>query len=129
MLKNYQERTHHTLVEHSLVFFYDDNHGFAFPCDANGNVTISEMTDCAVNNLTDCMAHPERFQRFGEIRTERRHITDPAHGTCECGEEVYLYDQYMGACECENCGRWYNLFGQEIMPPEMWRDECIEEDW
>ena len=129
MLKNYQERTHHTLVEHSLIFFYDDNGGFAFPCDANGNVAISEMTDCAVKNLTDCMAHPERFQRFGEIRTERRRITDPAHGTCECGAEVYLYNQYMGACECENCGRWYNLFGQEIMQPEMWRGECIAEDW
>ena len=68
-------------------------------------------------------------KRQREIERQRRKIKDPAHGTCVCGSEVYLYNQYMGACECENCGRWYNLFGQEIMPPEMWRGECISEDW
>ena len=126
MLKNYTPRESHTIVEHSLVFFYDENGGFAFPCDASGNVAISELSDCAMNNLTDCIAHPERFKYFNEIRTERRRVSDPAHGTCQCGEEVYLYDAYMGACECPNCGRWYNLFGQELNNPSTWGDG---DDW
>ena len=49
---------------------------------------------------------------------------EPAHGICRCGEEVTLIDEYMGSCQCENCGQWYNLFGQELLPPNQW-----EEDW
>lgn len=129
MLKNYIPSSTRILEEHSLVFFFDETGGFAFPCDKNGNVTISELSDCAMENLTDCMAHPERFERFAEIRTERRKIKNPAHGTCVCGSEVYLYNQYMGACECPGCDRWYNLFGQEIMPPEKWEEDDYCEEW
>jgi hypothetical protein len=28
----------------------------------------------------------------------------------------------MGACQCENCGQWYNIFGQELIDPEYWED-------
>lgn len=129
MLKNYVPRESRIIEEHSLIFFYDDNGGFSFPCDENGNVALSEMTDCAVANLEDCKKHPERFQYFNKVRTWRRRVSDLAHGTCECGAEVYLYNQYMGACECD-CGRWYNLFGQELIPPERWEEnEDPEEYW
>ena len=121
MLKDYKPREYHTIVEYGLRFFYDDNGGFEFPCDAAGNVCISEMEQCAVDNLMWCMAHPEKFQTFGEVQTYRRRVADPAHGKCSCGREVFLWDQYMGACECE-CGRWYNLFGQELLPPEEWEE-------
>lgn len=43
-----------------------------------------------------------------------------AIGECKCGAEVPLMDQYMGACECPGCGQWYNLSGQELLPPEEW---------
>jgi len=126
MLKNYTPKEWQTIVEHELVFYYDDNGGFAFPCDASGNVDTSELSPFAINNLTDCMKHPEKFKYFNQVRTERRRVCDPAHGICECGEEVYLWDEYMGACECPNCGRWYNLFGQELNPPSSWADG---DDW
>lgn len=122
MLKNYVPRSSENIDEHSLIFFYDDDGGFSFPCDENGFVDISGITDCAFANLLDCMSHPERFKYFGEVRTEHRTIRHNAHGTCDCGEEVYLYNEYMGACECPNCGRWYNLFGQELIRPEYWED-------
>ena len=32
----------------------------------------------------------------------------------------------MGAFECA-CGQWYNMFGQELNPPEDW-EEPLEED-
>ena len=126
MLKNYTPKEYRTVVDHSLVFNYDRNSGFSFPCDANGNVNISNLNPCAARNLNECMAHPEKFQDFAKVETNRWRVSDPAHGTCECGEEVYLYDEYMGACECPNCGRWYNLFGQELNPPSSWADG---DDW
>ena len=43
-------------------------------------------------------------------------------GKCECGNEVMLMDQHMGAAECPECGQWYNLFGQKLKPPEDWED-------
>lgn len=125
MLKNYHRRERHTIVGYSLNFMYDSNSGCSFPCDPAGNVTISELSECAVQNLLDCTAHPERFTEYAVVEREERKVTDPAHGTCECGREVYLYNQFCGACECE-CGRWYNLFGQEVASPEQWSDG---EDW
>ena len=37
-----------------------------------------------------------------------------------CGEEFYLQDEYLGACECPRCGQWFNLFGQEVTDPSSW---------
>ena len=38
MLKNYKPATYKTVVEHQLVFLDSENGGYAFPCDANGNL-------------------------------------------------------------------------------------------
>ena len=52
---------------------------------------------------------------------EYRH--SPALVKCECGEEFYLEDQYLGSCECPNCGSWYNLFGQSVLAPDQYDAE------
>jgi len=36
-------------------------------------------------------------------------------GTCPCGREVTIQ---FDDTECE-CGRYYNLFGQELVPPSQ----------
>ena len=61
---------------------------------------------------------------------EKKTVTSPAAGhmyvaSWEDGssETVYLYDRYRAACQCPKCGRWYNLFGQELLPPEMWEED------
>ena len=59
---------------------------------------------------------------FNKIIEYEHSIRDNAHGTCECGNEVELYDEYYGACQCEKCGKWYNLFGQELNPPTYWEE-------
>lgn len=39
--------------------------------------------------------------------------------TCECGNEIYASDEESTiAWQCEECGRWYNLFGQEVPCPD-----------
>jgi hypothetical protein len=29
----------------------------------------------------------------------------------------------MGANECPHCGQWYNVFGQELLPPDQWEED------
>lgn len=121
MLKNIVERKHREIEEYRLCFYTDETGGYAFDCDKDGNLS-DELTDCANGNYRECMAHPEKFPYlWNKVCKHTRTYTDEAHGTCDCGREVYLYNQYMGACECE-CGRWYNLFGQELSPPTAWEE-------
>ena len=120
MLKNITPRERKTIVEHYIDFDFDDNGGFSFPCDPAG--ALYELPPEAKNNYDWCMAHPEKFERWNKHTEIRRSYTENASGDCICGNRVELYDQYMGACECQNCGRWYNLFGQELLPPEHWED-------
>ena len=126
MLKNMTARERKTLISFSLVFDDGHNNGFGFPCDKEGNV--KNIHPEAAENLAWCKEHPEVFVRFNEVITIRQTYTEPAHGICKCGEVVILENQYHGACECPKCGQWYNLFGQSLLPPDMWEDE-LEEDW
>lgn len=41
-------------------------------------------------------------------------------GKCECGKVIELWNEYLGASECEYCGRWHNLFGQLLNDPSTW---------
>ena len=103
MLKNYVPRTAHEEVEYSLEWTDRDGNGFSFPCDEAGNALTEHMTQAALNNLAYCKAHATEFWYAGSFHTRRYTVHDNAHGTCSCGREVYLYDEYYGACECE-CG-------------------------
>ena len=123
MIKNYVKRQVRYENHYYRRFYVDDNGGFSFPCDENGNVLPFEY-DAARKNYEDAMAHPEKFVYWNEFVCEKRRVVDSAHGTCKCGQEVYLFDHYRGACECPNCGQWYNMFGQELLPPSEW-----EENW
>lgn len=125
MLKNYIPASHHTVTEYKLVFDDGVFNGYGFPCDANGKLLQSEEENpVAHENMRHCLEHPERFVRFNKILKHERRVKDNAHGTCSCGYEVELWDQYMGACQCEKCGKWYNLFGQELVAPEYWEEDC-----
>lgn len=116
-----------TAIQYSREFTREDSSGFSFPCDEHGNVFPFEF-DCARKNYEWCMAHPEEFDaEWNEFRTWKNTYREPAHGTCVCGEEVYLIDEYQGACECPNCGRWYNLFGQELLPPDQWESDYYDD--
>ena len=126
MLKNYVKAERKEDVSYDLDFLFEEDHGgYGFPCDEKGNVLPFQNEEIK-KNYEWCMAHPEKFETFAKVTKYVNRYTEPAHGTCACGEEVYLFDQYLGACECPNCGRWYNLFGQELNPPSTWEDG---DDW
>lgn len=122
MLKNYVPSDWETVTDHTLVFDDGRGNGLCFYCDEDGN--LLDPNPAALRNLEWAKGHPENYVRAGKFIHRERRIRTPAHGTCECGQEILLVSDYMGACNCPNCGRWYNLFGQELLPPEQW-----EEDW
>ena len=125
MLRNLVERTPVEIVERTIEFTDAEGNGFSFDADERGNPILAN--ECAKHNYEYAIAHPEEYEIYDELVVRRRTYIEPAHGTCACGTEITLYDEYHGACECEKCGRWYNLFGQELLPPEYWENE--EEEW
>lgn len=123
MIKNYKPSHWVTEKYYKLNFYVDSCGGCAFDCDENGNLT----NELQRKNYEYCMAHPEKYPyAFNEIEEIEREYKEPATGTCNCGEEIELYNEYMGACECPNCGQWWNLFGQELNTVETW---ASGEDW
>ena len=130
MLKNFVPSRTVERIECVLAFDDGEGNGYAFPCDMAGNLNLSDMSKTALENYASCMASPDKFVRFNEVVACRSTYQEPGHGTCRCGAEIQLWDQYYGACSCENCGRWYNLFGQSLLPPEQWElDPCEDEPW
>ena len=112
----YIEETYYTIT-------FDDGcyNGFSFPCDKDGNPDTNDMNyDSWKKNYEYCMSNPDKFVRYNKILKRTFGWREPSHGECSCGETVYLVDEYMGACECPNCGQWYNLAGQELLPPDKW---------
>ena len=123
MLNNIVRPERRLEVTYGLRFYAYPDGGFEFPCDVDGNVNLSSMTEVAQKNYKYCISHPEEYPyAFNEVHKYSRWIKDEPYGTCHCGERVYLFNEYMGACQCGKCGQWYNLFGQELLPPSDWEE-------
>ena len=121
MISNYVPSQWRTEIEYRLDFDRGDGGGFTFPCDENGNILTTNPA--AMDNYKYCMEHPEQFKVFNHFTARKYTVRDEPHGVCHCGEHIVLYNQYYGACQCDNCGQWYNLFGQELLPPVNWEEE------
>ncbi|WP_027406137.1 hypothetical protein [Anaerovibrio sp. RM50] len=121
MLKNIVRPEEEKIVEHVVEFYYEDGQGgYSFPCDENGKPDFDDMTEGAIKNYHMCMDNPQKFGSYNKMRTRVRYFKPSSYGTCHCGNTVYFENEYMGACQCDKCGQWYNLFGQELLPPEQW---------
>lgn len=112
-----------TCREYSIDFDYGDGSGFSFPADENGRIREELLSDDALANYEYCISHPELFEEPGHFVSREYNYTTPAIGECVCGNQMELTNEYMGACKCPKCGRWYNLFGQALLDPEYWEDD------
>lgn len=121
MIKDFKPATYETITEYDLVFDDGRDNGFWFPCDKDGRL-LTELSKEAIKNYNDCLKKPEKFERYNKIVKTERRVRNNATGTCHCGNKVELYDMYYGACQCDKCGQWYNLFGQMLVPPEQWEE-------
>lgn len=128
MLRNITRPERKVRITYEISFMHKGGQsGFGFPCDREGN--LEPLNPDAKRNYDYCIAHPEEFpEQYNEIITIRQPYTEPGRGDCICGRTVYLEDRYYGACCCD-CGRWYNTFGQELLPPDQWEEDPSEEDY
>ena len=122
MLKLIREREPVTVTEYYIEFKYKDdpNAGFCFPATRLGAPDFSSMAPEAKVNYEACLTD-ERLTE-AEFTTTTRTYVEPAVGKCSCGALVTLDSDYQGAVSC-GCGRWYNLFGQELRDPRYWEDD------
>lgn len=110
----YVEHTHYM-----LEFLHDRDWGYSFPCDKDGNVL--DLNEGCAKSLAQCLEHPEAYPwSFNEVRKYTQRMREPDTGTCSCGQHVELVNEYMGAFQCPRCGQWYNMAGQELLPPDKW---------
>lgn len=121
MLRNIVRRHAVTETKFSIDFDRSDGTGFSFECDSRFQPILD--SECALQNYQYAKKHPEEFEVYDELVRREFTYVEEGHGTCVCGNEVHLWDQYHGACECTGCGRWYNLYGQELLKPEYWEDD------
>jgi hypothetical protein len=130
MIENYKRGEYVTRISYEQVFDDSRGNGFAFPCDKEGNL-YRNLTEAAYRNWRWCIVHPEKFSRYGKVVSYKHSWREPNTGTCHCGQEIELVNEYMGACECPKCGQWYNLFGQELRPVREWFEDenSNEEPW
>lgn len=127
MIKDFKRGEWVEKTDYELRFYRDANGGFAFPCDKDGNPLMDPDNKAAWDNYHECLKNPEEFPYYFNHKVANTHSwREPNSGTCYCGTRIELVNEYMGACECPKCGKWYNLFGQELKNPEHW-DEG--DDW
>ena len=100
---------------------------YSFDCNKNGEVNINSLPKEAQKNYFMCISSPDRFSKH--IAHYTRKWREPARAICKCGKEIFLENEFMGACSCPYCDRWYNMFGQELNPPELWEDDEDDEDY
>ena len=122
MIKIIKERTPETIVDYTIEFLYKDdpNAGFMFPALPNGEPDFDNMPPEAKANYEKCLTDDRLTE--AEFLKGTRTYWAPAIGKCICGRKVVLDADYQGAVRCE-CGKWYNLFGQELRDPQYWEED------
>ena len=122
------------MLDRRIEFDFPKHFGAAasFKADEHWNLLPFE-NEAAKANYERCldavrMGSPDvkgPFNRVFEVEG-----IEPAEGKCEkCGATVLLMEQYMGACQCNKCGQWYNLFGNALLDPEYWDESRLDEEW
>lgn len=91
--------------------------GFTFPVDEKTMEVV--LNDANRENYERCLREPQRYLDQGIVKRTNSYRL-PALLQCDCGEKFRLYNTYMGASQCPECGLWYNMFGEELKEPSEW---------
>ena len=121
-LKMLSARNVKTISRRVLEFDSKETPGWGYRFDLDDNDNPIFNSDAARKNYEFAHNNPD----FAEYKAtyDTKHV-EPAKGQCSCGEVVALVDQYYGAFSCPKCGKWYNMFGQELLHPKYWdREVC-----
>lgn len=100
--------------------------GYSFDVAPNGELLAVAPKEARANYeyaLTLPFVNGRQLYDAG-VKEHKNTYVEPAVGRCRCGELVTLAPYYMGATSCPKCGQWYNVTGQELIPPQYWEDDC-----
>jgi hypothetical protein len=127
-LKDMQPSHVERIEEFALSYEWRDDPGagFSFPCDRGGN---RFPKDTSQENYDFCVAEaakPDGKVVYCGVVDYSRDYRHPAQGTCTCGRTVYLYADYGHGIDCD-CGRIYNMSGQELAPRSQWEERWDED--
>ena len=114
-----RERERKTSTWYCINFYVKGELCSGYDCDKDGNILKDKINPCAYNNYLKDIANPNLkhcINKYSQSYTENPLFR------CDCGEEFELYNEYMGSCQCSKCGKYFNLFGQELNPPETWKE-------
>ncbi len=121
-----KQRNHVTVVSYYRSFDYEGtvNHGFAFDCNARGEVELKNSASQA--NYAACLAGFANGSKVVDCGIKRREHSyfESAVGRCACGRDVALDSSWANEC---GCGREYNGSGQLLAPRAQWGEETGEQ--
>jgi len=103
----------HGWTEHQLTFFNtnDPEESYPFPCDFEGWVDVSAMTQEAKDFYFMCLRDDRMVA--GDIEHVQKTCETPMKIKCDCRNEFYLWDHARN--ECEWCHKAYNGLGKELL--------------
>ncbi len=98
--------------------------GFSFDSDEKGKVDREKLNPAAAENYDLCLARVQTGEMHDRGVEEHHHYyTNPAVAECYCGKELVLDNWLENECEC---GRNFNMSGQELAPRSQWGYETGE---
>jgi len=115
-----EAHTEHVLVE-TREFRYKNCPTAGCSFDWKDGKPVFKSPEAEINYQW-CLEHPEEVNDLGFIKRSIPYKVDTL-ARCECGREIWLNGNYYGSSQCPYCGRWHNLFGQTLNPPEMWGED------
>lgn len=120
-----KRREHVETIEYTLEYNrIGCSGGYSFPCDKDGNFFDNPSNPAMKVSYNEVKVDPN--YTFKCISKNRYSHIEPAVGKCKCGRTVYLDYDYGHGIDCD-CGRIYNMSGQELAPRSQW-DDLYDED-
>lgn len=123
-----RKRWEHILHTREFELKGHRGNGWCFDSDENGNVDTDKLRaerPAAYDNYIMCISGKtkagDEIVDLGHMKTLSQG-SDPAIGRCDCGLEVHLCG-FTNTCEC---GRDFNMSGQELAPRSHWGQETGE---
>lgn len=126
MLKIIKRREQVTVTSYVRAYDYvgETNCGFAFDCNKAGVVNVEALRPASKANYEACLTGQVGTRKVVDCGVQKREhsYTEPTVGRCPCGRHVELAN-FTNTCDC---GRDYNMSGQELAPRAQWGEETGE---
>lgn len=112
-------------LHHRFHYMDEPGRGFAFPCDAKGNL-LPGLLPTALKNYDTCLrlAEAARMVDEGVVDEVQQCYEPPVIQCLRCQSEVTLADAWLSTCS--HCGADYNGSGQLLVSRHLWGEETGE---